>query len=66
MSNIRVSPVLIDEIIYPVNPPNKVKLLIESSIDSLAESDFGLAFKYLESAQDLWINLEPDGLKLEN
>jgi hypothetical protein len=41
---------LLKKIIYPVNPPNKVKLLIESSIDSLAESDFGLAFKYLENA----------------
>ncbi|CAD8150037.1 unnamed protein product [Paramecium octaurelia] len=57
LSHITVAPVMLPECLYPHDPPQQVRTMIEASLMSFTQQNYFLAMQNLNSAQELWQSL---------
>ncbi|CAK69928.1 unnamed protein product (macronuclear) [Paramecium tetraurelia] len=57
LSHITVAPVMLPECLYPHDPPQLVRTMIEASLMSFTQQNYFLAMQNLNSAQELWQSL---------
>ncbi|CAD8081559.1 unnamed protein product [Paramecium sonneborni] len=57
LSNITVAPVMLPECLYPHDPPQQVRTMIEASLMSFTQQNYFLAMQNLNQAQELWQSL---------
>lgn len=60
MSDIQVIPVLIQELLYPPNPPLLVRTLIEAAINAHNEANFMFSIQNYEDAKVLFFRILRD------
>ncbi|CAD8168648.1 unnamed protein product [Paramecium pentaurelia] len=57
LSHITVAPVMLPECLYPHDPPQQVRTMVEASLMSFTQQNYFLAMQNLNQAQELWQSL---------